>query len=588
MSKVVPKRGVTVKKILFVTVFIIILAFSLINVNAEQIYYNDEYHTYEAGVIGLRVNGSDIANLPMYPVIIDNYTMVPVREVFEAMGSQVIWHDATCQVEVLYDGTSVLTKIGDRNTYVNGQVVSIDSTQPLPMLIGQTPAELKSMVPVRFVAEKLGFDVNWDDATRTVLISDKKIENNNGNDTVTGDINNNDNVEVVVPEQVGVFGLPYSKTDSNYDYIYIPTKKGISPKITRYSAPERVVFDFPGASFESAGGSVTVGGNAVTTVRFSNQPSMARVVLDIHRKTQVMVMSAENGILIRAAASNNEQIMYDAFSGRVYFDKQYAGTGKSVENGYSVSFSNIKLENQKIEIHDGNIYEIIISNASGLCNVTVDGSKKLVYTAEKGFYKSDSPIVNEQPSLQIKGAPVIVVDAGHGGSDPGALGKNSSGKIVAKESQINLAIALLVGKKLEASGAEVIYTRDDDTYVQLQKRSEIANNAECDLFVSIHCNSIENSSIKGTQVYYHPSSEVGTELAGNIYDKIVERTGLVPKQTQNGAHLYVIRTTVSPAVLVETAFISNESDRNYLLSANGQETLAEAIYQGILETIGNR
>jgi len=588
MSKVVSKRGVTVKKILFVAVFTIILAFSLINVNAEQIYYNDEYHTYEAGVIGLRVNGSDITNLPMYPVIIDNYTMVPVREVFQAMGSQVIWHDATCQVEVLYDGTSVLTKIGDRNTYVNGQVVAIDSEQPLPMLIGQTSAELKSMVPVRFVAEKLGFDVDWDDATRTVIISDKKYENNNDEDITIGDVTHNDEVTAVVPDQEGVFGTPYSKTDSNYDYIYIPTKKGISPKVTRYTNPERVVFDFPGASFDNVGGSVAVGGKAVTAVRFSNQPAMARVVLDIHSKTQVMVMGAENGILIRAAASNNEQIMYDAFSGRVYFDKKYAGTGKSVDNGYSVSFSNIKLENQKIEIHDGNIYEIIISNESGICNVTVDGSNKLVYTAEKGFYKGDSPIVNEQPSFQITGVPVIVVDAGHGGSDPGALGKNSSGKIVAKESQINLAIALLVGKKLEASGVEVVYTRDDDSYIKLQERSEIANNIECDLFVSVHCNSIENSAISGTQVYYHPSSEVGTELAENIYDKMVEKTGLAPKQTQNGAHLYVIRTTVCPAVLVETAFISNESDRNYLLSTSGQEIIAEAIYQGIMETIGSR
>ena len=63
-----------------------------------------------------------------------------------------------------------------------------------------------------------------------------------------------------------------------------------------------------------------------------------------------------------------------------------------------------------------------------------------------------------------------------------------------------------------------------------------------------------------------------------------DMTGLAPKETQNGAHLYVIRTTTSPAVLVETAFISNESDRNYLISKEGQNTLAEAIYKGIVET----
>ncbi len=573
------ERGVIVKKFLFISALLLIMVFSIMNVSAQQIYYNDEYHTYEAGVIGLKVNGTTLDNLPMYPVIIDNYTMVPVREVFEALGSEVIWHDDTCQVEIADNGTSVFVKIGDRNTVVNGQTVPISVQQPLPMLIGQTPAELKSMVPVRFVAEKLGFKVDWDNDTRTVLIGRQNDEDGE----IVGDIVYDDEVEI--PQEDGVFGEIYAKTDSDYDYIYIPAKSGISPKITRYENPDRVVFDFKGASFESVGGSITVNGNCVDTVRYSNHESAARVVLDTSDDTQVMVMSDPNGILIRAECSVNEQIVYDAFSGRVYFDKTYVGNGKSVNNGYSVTFTNIKLENQTIKIHDSSIYEIVISNSSNGCNVTVDGSNKLAYTAEKGFFKSDSPLEDDTPSFRPNGEMVIVIDAGHGGSDPGAVGKNSSGKVVAEESKINLAIALLVGEKLQSSGIEVVYTRDDDTYVKLQERSELANAIECDLFVSIHCNSIENSSIKGTQVYYHPASEIGTKLAENIYDKMVDMTGLSPKQTQNGSHLYVIRTTVSPAVLVETAFISNESDRKYLLSSSGQETIAEAIYQGIMKTI---
>ena len=243
------------------------------------------------------------------------------------------------------------------------------------------------------------------------------------------------------------------------------------------------------------------------------------------------------------------------------------------------------MENQKIQIHDKNIYEIIISNSASGCTVNVDGSNKLTYTAEKGFYKGDSTVNNDKPTINTSGKKLVVIDAGHGGDDPGAVGYNSSGKAVAYESHINLAIALLVGEKLEQSGFEVVYTRDKDEYISLKERSELANSIECDLFVSIHCNSIENGAIKGTQVYYHPSSEIGTVLAENIYDNVVEMTGLSPKNTQNGSHLYVIRTTTSPAVLVETAFISNESDRNYLLSKNGQETMEQAIYKGITETI---
>ena len=128
-------------------------------------------------------------------------------------------------------------------------------------------------------------------------------------------------------------------------------------------------------------------------------------------------------------------------------------------------------------------------------------------------------------------------------------------------------------------------TRDTDVFIPLAGRAEIENNSNCDVFVSIHCNSLDNSAIGGTQVYYHPSSPQGTVLANNIYDSMVKLTGLTPKKTQNGSHLYVIRTTKSPAVLVETAFISNPSDRSYLLSDSGQDTIARAIAEGIIKTL---
>lgn len=579
MSNIVPKRGVTVKRIFSVAAFVIIMIFAIMNVNAAQIYYNDEYHEYDAGIIKLNVGGKEISNLPMYPVIIDDYTMVPVREVFEAMGSQIIWHDDTCRVEIKNGDTSVFVKIGDRNTYINGEVVPIDSKQPLPMLIGQGPEGLKSMVPVRFVAEKLGFLVDWDDKTRTVFI-DKKSDSSS---EIIGGVK--DEPEEIIPEEKGLFGSVTAKTDEKYDYIYIGTKYGVSPKISRYSNPDRIVFDFPDSKFTTLGGTLQVGGKCVESVRYSNHETHARLVLDITKDSQPMIMSSEKGILIRVENSPNTQIIYDAFSERVYFDKSYVGSGKAVENGYSVTFTNIKMVNQKIEIHDKNIYEIIISNSASGCNVKVDGSKKLTYTAEKGFFKSDGAISDVKPDVNISGEKIVVIDAGHGGEDPGAIGYNSSGKAVAYESHINLAISLLVGEKLEKSGIKVVYTRDEDKYITLQGRSELANTIECDMFVSIHCNSIDNGQINGTQVYYHPDSEIGTVLAENIYNKMVDMTSLAPKETQNGSHLYVIRTTTSPAVLVETAFISNEKDRNYLMSKEGQETIAEAIYRGIIETM---
>lgn len=580
MSNNVLKRGVAVKKPILITLLAVFMIFIAVGVSAQQIYYNDEYHYYDAGVIGMQVNGEDVTGLPMMPVILNDYTMVPVRELFEALGCEVIWHDDTCSAEIKNNGVSVTVKIGDRNALVGNEKVLIKEPQPMPMLIGYDNTLLKTMVPVRFIAEQLGYKVGWDNNTRTVLITTE-----NSSDEIV--IGTSDPKEDEMPEKDNVFGKVSAQSDGKYDYIYIGTRTGISPKVTRYPDPDRIVFDFPGALFQSNGNTVKVGGNCVDRVRYSNFEGNARLVLDIKTDTQTVILSSDKGILIRAQKSENDNLIYDTYAKRVYFDKSYVGSGKVVANGYKVTFTNMKLKTQTVEIGEEDISKIEITSSNTGCTVTVLGSEKITYTAEKGFYLSNNPVRDEKPDNNTgnNGQKVIVIDPGHGGDDPGAVGYNSAGKAVAYESHINLAIALLVGEKLEESGIKVVYTRNSDKYISLQERSELANSIGCDFFVSIHCNSIEKGSINGTQVYYHPVSETGTELAKNIYGNIVDMTNLAPKETQNGSHLYVIRTTVSPAVLVETAFISNESDREYLMSKKGQETIAEAIYQGIMETL---
>ncbi len=542
---------------------------------AREIYYNDAFHPYDAEDITLFVKGKEVKSLPMDPVIIEGRTMVPVREVFEAMGSQVIWHDDTCQVEIKDGDTSVLIKIGDRNTYVNGTLTPIQADQPLPMLIGLGADNLKSMVPVRFVAEKLGYKVGWDEGSRTVSIDPKDEE-------IDVIVPPDEPIEPI-PEKYGDFGKITAVKNNGTDDIYISTMYGISPKITRYQNPERIVFDFPGATFQKVGTSVSLDGNCVKAVRYSNFEGNARVVFDVKSDAQVHVLSSGSGILLRAIPSKNTQITYDAYLKRVYFDKNYDGTGKAVTNGYSVTFKGLNLENQKIHINDGNIYEIIITKTSSGSTVTVDGSKKLTYNKVNGFYKTDAEFIPDEN--ENAGDGIVIIDAGHGGHDPGAVGYNSSGEAVAYESHINLAISKLVSEKLKQSGVKVIMTRSKDEYISLAGRAEIENNSDCSLFVSIHCNSIDNSSINGTQVYYNPENEIGNLLAENIYENMLDLTPLAPKDIQNGANLYVIRNTKRPAALVETAFISNASDRNYLLSKSGQDKIATAITNGIIETL---
>lgn len=187
---------------------------------------------------------------------------------------------------------------------------------------------------------------------------------------------------------------------------------------------------------------------------------------------------------------------------------------------------------------------------------------------------------------------VVVIDAGHGGSDPGALGKKD-GEIVARESEINLAVALKVQEYLEDEGITVVMTRDGDDRVSLGDRCIISNNAKAHLFVSIHSNAMESGHehINGSMVFFGKAKDKektwipSKTIALNILENLCEGMETANLDIQNGDQLAVIRGTKAPAVLVELAFITNEEDREKLTSGKYQKKAAKAIVQGILESV---
>ncbi len=219
---------------------------------------------------------------------------------------------------------------------------------------------------------------------------------------------------------------------------------------------------------------------------------------------------------------------------------------------------------------------------------------------------------------------IVVIDPGHGGKDPGAIGKKS------KEKNIVLAISLKVGAYLEENlkNVKVIYTRKTDEFIPLKKRAEIANNAGADLFVSIHANAIKNENAYGTETYvmglhkteknlkvailensailyennyldeyggYEPNSpetyivmnlvqsayrDMSIDLAEKIQEQFKDRAGRKDKGVKQAGFLVLWQTTM-PSVLVEVGFISNKNEEEYLNSEYGQSIIASAIYRAI-------
>ena len=235
-------------------------------------------------------------------------------------------------------------------------------------------------------------------------------------------------------------------------------------------------------------------------------------------------------------------------------------------------------------------------------------------------------LADDAPS-GTKSSFTLVLDAGHGGKDPGALGK---GKVKGKEKNINLAVTLAVGKLVEQNlkDVKVVYTRKTDVFVELDERARIANKAKADLFVSIHTNALpgkaqgtgsetytlgmhraadnlavakrENSVISLEKDYenryegFDPKSSESYIIFEFMQDQNMEKSvrlaTLVQKQFRaagrpdKGVHqagFLVLRATSMPSCLIELGYITTASEEAYLTSDRGVSELAQSIYQAI-------
>ncbi|OON93328.1 MAG: N-acetylmuramoyl-L-alanine amidase [Candidatus Epulonipiscioides saccharophilum] len=171
----------------------------------------------------------------------------------------------------------------------------------------------------------------------------------------------------------------------------------------------------------------------------------------------------------------------------------------------------------------------------------------------------------------------IVLDAGHGGVDPGAIGQAGL-----RESEIVLTITLKLAQLLESVGIEVILTRTTNQYISLEERVRIANDSKADYFISIHANSATNKLASGAETYAY--SKVGKSyiLALDVQEDLIKSTGFLDRGVKT-ANFAVLRETDMPAILVEIGFLSNAQEESKLSNKEFLNRIAMAIYNGIAQ-----
>lgn len=165
----------------------------------------------------------------------------------------------------------------------------------------------------------------------------------------------------------------------------------------------------------------------------------------------------------------------------------------------------------------------------------------------------------------------IFINAGHGGSDPGAVSKNGN-----KEADITKKVALLLACKLIQYGCNVEFFQQRTFLTEV---SEAENSSNSDLFISIHCNSFDKETANGVEVLYYPTSTKGRECAQLVQDELIKATKLKDRGIKARADLHVLRRTKAVAILVELAFLSNPAEEKLLIE--NPEIFADAILEGI-------
>lgn len=428
---------------------------------------------------------------------------------------------------------------------LNGQELS------LPKDAEVINIENNIMIPIRVVAENLKFNVAWDQANQNVniqegdysiLLTVGKNEASVSNsivrlNTAPQIVQNN----VVVPlrfvsEQMGL-GVAWN----NSDKIVILANMKPEP---------------PSPDPESA-----IAINWIHDITYVNNQLI--VSLDHEMNPVITTLKNPERIVMDFPATNFGEIE----------NKPVAGSMASLDTSGSPNIKDIRYSlynNNSAQVRI--VIELNNATASNYTQQTSTG-KFILDLSMVTSSVSTSPIHNDKK--------IVVIDAGHGGTDPGTTSFTQN-----HEKDFTLALALKVQKLLQNEpNIELIMTRDTDVYPTRSERVKLANDLKADVFVSIHGNNAPLSSqAKGTETYYYQRAS-SKELATIIHEKLIQALGFSDRGVKNES-FQVIRETTMAAVLLEIGFLSNQDEEQAMMSETNQNRAAQAIVEGIKEYLG--
>ena len=572
------------KCLMAILILVTIIMTQVYPVLGVSYFYDGEYHEYQGNIFKLEVDGK-LLNPAMPPIVFNDYSVVPARAVFEeGLGATVTWDADKQKVTVKLGNDMLIMTINNRMAGLNTRWV----TMPIaPKIIdGYT------MVPARFVAEQLGMTVKFDSETDTIKINKKKptpTPTPSAKPTVKPSANPSSQ-----PTTTGVLvtGVTTKQEEKKLSVILQTDKSKPAYNSFVLESPTRIVVDVTGG-FKSLPSEIKVNKGNVSTVRFG-QNEGARVVIDVSENLGYSVKTDGSKLVIDVVVDPEAQtaindvfklITYGYEGGRDYikFNDLERGTARLKSGTITVPIYGKLPQEKNEEKVTGHFASKMtytpVSEEEGTIAITIKST-------DVEMYETGSEIRLKSAHKAL--ARSVMLDAGHGGQDGGAVTYNEDGSIKITEKELNLDVTLRAEKLLKAAGVEVHLIRSEDVYVDFQRVGSIANDAGVSLFVSIHTNSFTSNQAHGIETFgYLDAGTVSNGMTSErlselLLEELLEQTNAYSRGVKDGRSLAVVNSTKMPASLIEIGFITNEEECAKMMQASYRQKLAQAVCNAVL------
>ncbi|GGH23992.1 N-acetylmuramoyl-L-alanine amidase family protein [Paenibacillus segetis] len=442
--------------------------------------------------------------------------------------------------------------------YLDGKALNLPKNGEVQNVNGNV------MIPIRVVVEELGFNVNWDKVTRTVTIQQSGTTMKLVVDNKMATVNDN---------QVKLLVAPILKGDTTLVPLrFISEQVGLTVQWNNETKSAYLIT--PNSGNENGSGGNDDSNNG------STNPTPPDV--NVNLASIGGISFSDNKLMIATDKNVTPNIFKLTGPDRLVVDLPNAKFSDTFSNGQMLD-SNM---NGYIDVEGypdvSKIRYSLFSDSPSTIRVVIDLTKSINYTLTNdndGLIFVDLNSDSSTPSVPGgSGKKLVVIDAGHGGTDPGAISVTKK-----KEKDFNLAVVLKVEQLLKNEPEiDYVLTRSGDTYPTLQDRVKIANDLNADIFISIHANS-GSATASGVETYYTRKESI--ELANVMHKYLVSSSGLTDRKVRSKS-LHVTRETKMPAVLLECGYLSNPKDDAVLYTESFQNSVAAGVVKGIKEYLG--